>query len=239
MKEIDSRWSPPRASLADLAAQVRDVLADLPHFVVSPLWRRRHLTSGATRAEAYAPMPGDGLLSRAQYHATRAITIGAAPDRVWPWLVQVGVGRGGWYADDLLDNLARPSLRRIVPELQDLRAGQRLPMIPHSGERTAFTVDSYDVPRWLLWRTPNRTFAWRLTPLAGGRTRLVARMRVRYEWQRPLTPFTVLLMELADYPMMRRMLRGIRERAEAGTDQAGAVTNRGAARSQEQNGGRT
>lgn len=173
------------------------------------------MTWGATPAEAAEPMPGDGLLPRAQYRATRAITIAAPPERVWPWLVQVGVGRGGWYADDLLDNLARPSLRRIVPELQDLRVGQRLPMIPHSGARTAFTVDGFDRPSWLLWRTPNRTFAWRLTPLSGGRTRLISRMHTRYEWRRPLTPFTVLLMELADYPMMRRMLCGIRDRAES------------------------
>jgi hypothetical protein len=208
------RWSPPRATRIDLAAQLRDVLDDLPRFLVAPLRRRWHVTWGATAAEATAPMPGDGLLPTAQYRATRAITIGVPPERVWPWLVQVGVGRGGWYADDLLDNLARPSVREIVPELQDLRVGQRLPMIPYSGERTAFTVDSFERPSWLLWRTPNRTFAWRLTPLSGGRTRLISRIHTRYEWWRPLTLFTVLLMELADYPMMRRMLHGIRERAE-------------------------
>jgi hypothetical protein len=198
----------------DLVVQLRDVLDDLPRFLVAPLRRRWHVTWGATPAEVTAPMPGDGLLPTAQYRATRAVTVGAPPERVWPWLVQVGVGRGGWYADDLLDNLARPSVRHIVPELQDLRVGQRLPMIPHSGDRTAFTVDSYDWPSWLLWRTPNRTFAWRLTPLSGGRTRLISRMHTCYEWRRPLTVFTVLLMESADYPMMRRMLHGIRERAE-------------------------
>jgi hypothetical protein len=214
MNETESRWSPPRATMAELAVQVWDVLDDLPRFVAAPFRRRRHLTWGATWAEAAAPMPGDGLLPRAQYRATRAITIDVPPERVWPWLVQVGVGRGGWYADDLLDNLGRPSLRELVPELQDLRVGQRLAMIPHSGERTAFTVDSFDRPSWLLWRTPNRTFAWTLTRLSGERTRLVSRMHTRYEWWRPLTPFTVMLMEMADFPMMRRMLRGIRERAE-------------------------
>jgi hypothetical protein len=55
-------------------------------------------------------MPGDCLLPRAQYRCTRAITIGANPEEVWPWLVQVGSLRGGWYADDLLDNFARPSV---------------------------------------------------------------------------------------------------------------------------------
>src|SRR5215469_370294 len=87
-------------------------------------------TWGATPAEVAAEMPGDRLLPRAQYRCTRAITIGASPEDVWPWLVQVGCLRGGWYADDLLDNFARPSVRRIVPELQDLRVGQCLAWVP-------------------------------------------------------------------------------------------------------------
>jgi hypothetical protein len=210
-----NRWSPPRATLADLAGQVRDVLDDLPRFLVAPFLRRRHLTWGATPAEVAAPMPGDGLLPRAQYRCTRAITIDVPPEQVWPWLVQVGYGRAGWYADDLLDNFARPSVREIVPELQDLRIGQWLPWGPNSSERTAFVVNGFAQPSWLLWRSPNRTWAWRLIPVSDGQTRLITRMHTVYEWRRPLTPFTVMLMELADYPMMRRMLRGIRERAEA------------------------
>jgi hypothetical protein len=59
-------------------------------------------------------MAGDDLLPRAQYRSTRAITIAVPPEKVWPWLVQVGCGRAGWYASDLLDNFARPSLRYIV-----------------------------------------------------------------------------------------------------------------------------
>ena len=88
-------------------------------------------------------------------------------------------------------------------------------MVPRPSERTAFRVDDFVAPEWLLWRTPNRTFAWRLRPLPGGRTRLVTRLQTVYEWSRPLVLFTVLLMEVGDYPMMRRMLRGIRDRSEA------------------------
>jgi hypothetical protein len=134
---------------------------------------------------------------------------------VWPWLVQVGYRRAGWYANDLLDNFGRPSARTIVPELQDLHVGQRLAFVPRSSERTAFTVDGYVAPEWLLWRTPNRTWAWRLSPLPDGRTRLVTRMHTVYEWSRPFVLVTVLLAEVGDFPMMRRMLRGIRDRAEA------------------------
>src|SRR4051812_44783260 len=89
-------------TVPDLVRQVRDVLADLPLFVIAPLRRRRHRTWGATPEEIAATMPGDELFPRAQYRSTRAITIAAAPEEVWPWLVQVGYRRGGWYANDLL-----------------------------------------------------------------------------------------------------------------------------------------
>jgi len=87
-------------------------------------------------------------------------------------------------------------------------------MVPKPSERTAFVVDSFAEPRWLLWRTPTRTWAWRLIPLPDGRTRLITRLHTVYNWRRPGTLVIFLLMELGDYPMMRRMLRGIRERAE-------------------------
>jgi hypothetical protein len=208
-------WATPPRIGADLPRQIRGILSDLPWYVITPLLRHWHLTWGATPEEAAATMPGDDLLPRAQYRTTRAIAIDATPSEVWPWLVQVGYRRAGWYAGDLLDNFARPSIRRIVPELQDLRVGQWLSMVPKPSERTAFMVDSFEEPDWLLWRTPNRSWAWRLIPLPGGRTRLITRMKTLYEWRRPLAPVTVMLMECADYPMMRRMLRNIRDRAEA------------------------
>jgi hypothetical protein len=204
----------PATATADLGPQIVDVLGDLPRLFAAPLLRPWHLTWGATADEVAAPMPGDGLLPRAQYRATRAITISAPPEEVWPWLVQVGYRRGGWYADDLLDNFGWPSVRVIHPELQDLHVGQYLAWGPGASERTAFRVDGFVAPEWLLWRTTIRTCAWRLVRLSGGRTRLVTRMSTLYEWNRPLVLGTVLLMEVADYPMMRRMLRGIRNRAE-------------------------
>jgi hypothetical protein len=211
----NARWKPPPTTVADLARQLRDVVADLPRFLTAPLRRRRHRTWGATPAEITATMPGDDLLPRAQYRSTRAITIAATPALVWPWLVQVGCGRAGWYADDLLDNFAYPSARRIIPELQHLEVGQWLPMVLKPSERLSFIVDSFDPPHWLLWRSRARSWAWRLVPLTDGRTRLISRLNTFYDWRRPGTLVTVLLMEFGDYAMMRRMLRGIRERAEA------------------------
>jgi hypothetical protein len=205
-------WATPPSIGEDLGRQVRDCLADLPWYFVTPFLRHWHRTWGATPAEAAATMHGDNLLPQAQYVCTRAIDIDAPPGDVWPWLVQVGYRRAGWYAGDLLDNFARPSIRRIVPELQDLRVGQWLSMVPRPSERTAFVVDSFQEPEWLL-RTPNRSWAWHLIPLPGGRTRLINRLKTRYEWRRPLVPITVLMMECADFAMMRRMLGGIRDRA--------------------------
>jgi hypothetical protein len=91
-----------------------------------------------------------------------------------------------------------------LPSTNDLRMRQRQRTPAQLGQRARH-----------LHPGRARTWAWRLIPLSDGQTRLITRMHTVYEWRRPLTPFTVMLMELADYPMMRRMLRGIRERAEA------------------------
>jgi hypothetical protein len=75
-------------------------------------------------------LPGDELVDRPTFNATRAISIAAPPQVVWPWLVQVGTTRAGWYSYDLLDNLGHPSARRILPEYQGLAAGDVVPMSP-------------------------------------------------------------------------------------------------------------
>jgi hypothetical protein len=202
----------------ELRTEIWHVVEDLPVFLTAPLFRRWHLRWGATAAEAAAELPGDTLVPAAQYRATRAITIDAPASAVWPWLVQVGCLRGGFYSDDLLDNLTRPSATTIVPEFQHLEVGQLVPMSPpgRTSERTAFSVHSFRVDEWLLWSKPDSAWAWSLTPTATGGTRLVARIRAWYDWRHPLAGLTaVLLMELGDFAMLRRMLRGIKARAES------------------------
>jgi hypothetical protein len=192
------------------------VLADLPRFATAPLCRRWHRRWGATDDEVAAPMPGDDVIERPAYGATRAITIDATPAAVWPWLVQVGCLRAGFYADDLLDNLGHPSARTILPEFQDIHVGQWVPMSPTPTDTTAFKVAGFEPDRWLLWHQPLSTWSWRLTGLPGGRTRLVTRLRSTLDWRNPaISLFSVVLNEVGDFPMMRRMLLGIRERAEA------------------------
>ena len=162
-------------------------------------------------------MAGDDLLSRARYRSTRAIEINAAPDAVWPWLVQTGCLRAGWYSNDLLDNLGRSSATTLLPAFQHLAVGQWVPMAPSPPtDRTALKVHSFAVNSWLLWTKPDSTWSWQLTPTPSGGTRLVTRIRATYDWRHPASALLgVVLMELGDFAMLRRMLRGIKARAEA------------------------
>lgn len=130
------------------------------------------LTWGATPAEVSRSLPSDGLVERPTFNATRAITIDAAPQEVWPWLVQAGVTRAGWYSYDLLDNLGRRSARRIIPELQNLAEGDVIPMSPDG--KQGMPVHSMDAPHSMVWGEPGgTTWAWQLDETADGSTRLI------------------------------------------------------------------
>lgn len=198
--------------------QIGDVVHDLPASLTAPLYRRWHLRWGASPDEIAGSLPGDDLLPHAPYRSTRAITIDTPPASVWPWLVQVGCRRAGFYSNDLLDNLGHASARTIMPERQHIEVGQWVPMSPSStpSNVSAFKVHSFEVNRWLLWSKPDSTWAWQLAPTDSGGTRLVTRIHVAYDWKRPsVAILSVVLMEFGDFAMLRRMLRGIKERAES------------------------
>ena len=207
---------PRRPTGRELGRELGCVVADLPLFLTAPLYRRWHLRWGATSQEVATTLPGDDLLPHAQFRCTRAITINAPPNMVWPWLVQVGCLRAGFYSDDLLDNLGHPSAREIVTELQAPEIGEWVPMAPTApSEVNALRIAGFEVNQWLLWRKPDSTWAWALTDLGDGSTRLVTRVHAIYEWRKPLRALLgVVLMEFGDFAMMRRMLRGIKARAE-------------------------
>jgi hypothetical protein len=115
-------------------------------------YRRWHLTWGATEDEVVGVMPGDDIFVPAIFSATRAITIDAPPMAVWPWLVQVGVGRAGFYSHDSVDNKGRDSVREVLCEFQDPRIGDiAAPMIVRPSARTSFVVASADCGRSLVW----------------------------------------------------------------------------------------
>jgi hypothetical protein len=166
---------------------------------------------GATQDERGRPMPGDDLY-RATGVTTRAITIEAPPDRVWPWLVQIGHGRGGWYSYDRIDNDGRPSADHIVPELQNLSVGDRIPFMPGQGP----VVQEIVPGRHLVAQDSGSSWCLAVHPYGpdGARTRLVSRWRAGWT----LTPANAIWLMISDpgsFIMERKMLKGIKARAEA------------------------
>ncbi len=181
-------------------------------------------------AENDRPMPGDALLPMGATRVTHGITIAAPPAAIWPWLVQMGGGRAGWYSHDELDNGGRPSARVIVPELQKLELGDVLLESP--GASDGLTVVELDPPRSLVlaalydraadenveffaplpehyWRT---TWSFVLRPIDAGHTRLVARASV--DFSPTLVGLRVLWMRPIHRFMQREQLRNIAARAE-------------------------
>ena len=200
---------------AGILRQVADVVAAVPLFVTAPLWRRWHLHWGATPAEVAAAMPGDELVPVSHFTATRAVTVDAPPEAVWPWLMQVGYRRAGFYSYDLLDNLGRPSASTVLPRWQHLHDGDiAAPMANPPTPATSFVIAHADPPGRLVWAKPDSTWCWSLHPMPDGRTRLVTRLRQRYR-ATPATATTIVLAEFGDFAMMRKMLLGIKQRAES------------------------
>jgi len=132
-----------------------------------PFIRPWQLRWGATDEELKRPMPGDEIVTRPTFNATRAVTIWARPEEVWPWIVQMGVTRAGWYSYDLLDNLGRPSARRILSQLQNPKIGDVIPMSP-DGKQGMYVKD-FEWDRWMLWWDGKGGMSWNWGPLSGGR----------------------------------------------------------------------
>jgi hypothetical protein len=188
--------------------------------VIGP-WQRRW---GATSEEVMRVLPGDELLGPGAPSTTRAVTIDAAPEDVFPWLLQIGYGRGGWYSYDWIDNDGRPSVDRIDPALQRLDVGDRIEMLPGFGpvvreiEPNHHILSAGETDSWCLSveRTPD------------GRTRLLSRWR--QDW--PRNAATLVWITLTDpgaFLMEQKMLRTIRSLAEAhrgGIERAAAARRR-------------
>jgi hypothetical protein len=195
---------------------ILDLVTGLPLFATAPIYRHWHMRWGATDEEVCAPMAGDRIVPAASFIATRAVTIGAPPEQVWPWIVQMGYGRAGFYTYDLVDNAGHPSADDVLEDYQDFAVGDwafnmnslfgiELPL----DERNAFKVSGFAISEWLLWEKPDSTWSWLLKPAPDRRTRLILRIRAR-----PENLFWTLFMEFGDPPMARRMLKGIKTRAE-------------------------
>ena len=173
---------------------------------------------GTTPSDLTRVMAGDGLLVDPTYSGTMAVTVNAPPEHIWPWLVQMGYQRGGLYSYDWLDRLFgyldRPSATRILPEFQHLAVGDNIPL----GRGPSWPVAVVEPRRALVLDMRNMggfDWVWQfgLYPVDEKRTRLVSRSRVRAQavWARLFT----YVIEPAGFLMTRRMLLGLKQRAEA------------------------
>lgn len=170
------------------------------------------LTWGATDEEAAARLPGDELLEDADGLATRATTVDAPPDAVWPWLAQMGPSpRGGAYTYDWIENLLgleMHSADRILPEFGSPQVGDTM---AYGSKR--MRLERVEPERALAWRSEDGNWVWSfvLAP-SDGATRLISRNRYRLPTLG--ARLGMLPMEPASLVMERKMLLGIKERAE-------------------------
>jgi hypothetical protein len=186
-------------------------------------FRRWCLTWGARDDEVAAKLPGDELLPGASLVTTRAITIDTSPEAIWPWLVQMGSGRGGAYSYDWIENLFGLNMHsadEILPRYQHIRVGDELPMGPG---RPGMTVKVFDPPRTLAVQVADQNWVWifALAP-EGESTRLISRNRIATSALSPAASlFYTGFMEPGSLVMERKMLLGIKQRAERAAQAAG------------------
>ena len=179
-------------------------------------WRGWCLTWGAMKSETNAVLPGDDLLARPDVVTTRAIGIEAPASVVWPWLVQMGPGRGGAYTYDWIENLLGLNMHsadEIIPALQHVAVGDAWRL----GTRgPVLRVARIEPERALVVRSDDGNWVWAFV-LHPGRdmTRLISRNRIATPgaaW--PARALTRYVMEPGSLVMERKMLLGIRNRAE-------------------------
>lgn len=185
-------------------------------------FRRWCLTWGTSGDEVAAELPGDELLPSAGLVTTRAITIDAPPEAIWPWLAQMGSGRGGAYTYDWIENLLglnMHSATEILPEYRDIKVGDELPL---GSGGPVMRVEVLDPPRALAFRTTEQNWVWIFALLPDGEsTRLISRNRIATNALAPASRlFYLLLMEPGSLVMERKMLLGIKHRAEDTARQA-------------------
>ena len=202
-----------RASASGLIRAVGAYCAALAVYLVAV--RPWLLRWGASDDEVRRECPGDRAVAEPHTVSTRAVTIRARPDQIWPWLAQMGTGRGGLYSYDWLDRLfgytGAPSSDDILPQFQNLAVGDAVPL----GRGPSWPVIVADRNAALVVEpvAGEVSWAWTLQIIDASTTRLVSRVRLRLERQVLLLAFAPAV-DLPWFLMERQMLRGIKRRAE-------------------------
>ena len=175
--------------------------------------RQWQLHWGATEEEARGAAAGDELMPDPDLVSTRAVEIDAPPSAIWPWLVQMGPGRGGAYTYDWIERRLGIDIRntdRIIPELQDLKVGDEIPMPGYT-----MRVERLDPERAMAIRSSNQAWVWsfELRP-ANGHTRLISRNRFDFSAVPVKDKLAYPVIEPGSWVMERKMLLTIKQRAE-------------------------
>jgi hypothetical protein len=183
-------------------------------FIIRP-W---HLHWRATKKEIDLILPGDNLVLKSNFNATRAITINASPEIIWRWLIQIGSKRAGWYSIDWIDNGGEKSSEIILTEFQNIAINQFIPFTPN--QKNGMWVKDFKKYQYMLWvdKIGNDTWLWHLIPGGINRTRLLTRLKTKYIWK-GFWIFYYLLYDMGDIIMMHKCMKGIKRRAEFETIQ--------------------
>jgi hypothetical protein len=177
------------------------------------------LAWGSTEAERTGPLPGDDVLPDADYVTTRAVTIDAPPDRIWPWLVQMGQDRAGFYTHNWVERLLQsgiPDDHAIHAEWQTLAVDDLMRTNRDiGGKPMGWPVVAVDPPRSLVVRSktmPAGSYAFVLQPIDRDHTRLIVRDRAA--WSAREWPFAALVYEPLHAYMETGLMGGLKRRAE-------------------------
>jgi hypothetical protein len=209
-----------------IKASVLNILSWLLYVIVLlglyfGFFRNLQMTWGATSEDVERPMMGDELLINPEFNATRAIEIHASPEEIWPWIIQMGKTRAGFYGFDNLDNGGVPSADTILSEYQDLQVGDSIPGGVYKGKVwNLLEVREMDPGKEVLWvflrGTPweGATWSWGLYRIDDERTRLVSRLRQKYNLNSIQQVVSCSIIDAIEILMMRTTLRGIRYRVE-------------------------
>jgi hypothetical protein len=181
-----------------------------------------HRRVRASKAERLRPLPGDDQIAQPIGSLTHAITINCSRRDLWPWLVQMGANRSGWYSYDFLDNGGRRSAEHILPEFQTVSVGMLYPALP--GASDGFFVLAYQPECFLVLgalprdETHAATWSFVLQEIAPTQTRLITRARANAGYRFHGLPLGVV--KVIHYVMQRKQLLEIARRAETTSDVA-------------------
>jgi hypothetical protein len=173
---------------------------------------------GATQNEIELILPGDNLVLKPNFNATRAITINSEPETIWRWIIQIGSKQAGWYSIDWLDNGGLKSSETILTKFQNIEINQFIPFT--SNQKNGMWVKDFEKYTYILWvdKIGNATWLWYLIDVSDGNTRLLTRLKTKYIWK-GFWIIYYLLYDMGDIIMMRKCMKGIKKRAEFETVQ--------------------